>query len=92
MLPMEAQENNVDFYTNGHDHCLEHIEDSESGGICERALQVMDELCGSEEGRDKAYCNYLTVALLVKIMTGSGADEYVLFLDPVEAGESQETG
>ncbi|KAK4750835.1 hypothetical protein SAY87_004317 [Trapa incisa] len=43
-----------------------------SGGICERALWVMDELCGSEEGRDKAYCNSLTVALLVKkIMRGS---------------------
>ncbi|KAK4778510.1 hypothetical protein SAY86_006038 [Trapa natans] len=29
LLPI-LRENNVDFYTNGHDHCLEHIEDSES--------------------------------------------------------------
>lgn len=44
---------------------LEFLIDSK-GSACERALRVLDELCGSEEGRDKAYANCLTVPVLVK--------------------------
>ncbi|OWM62674.1 U-box domain-containing protein 21-like [Punica granatum] len=47
------------------DTVLELLVDSK-GSICERALRVLDELCGSEEGRDKAYDNCLAIPVLVK--------------------------
>ncbi|KAL6281730.1 hypothetical protein ACE6H2_018611 [Prunus campanulata] len=44
---------------------LEILVDSE-GGICERALGVLDSLCDFQEGREKAYANALTIPVLVK--------------------------
>ncbi|KAF5188634.1 U-box domain-containing protein [Thalictrum thalictroides] len=34
--------------------------------ICEKALAVLDEICGSEDGREKAYSHSLTIPVLVK--------------------------
>lgn len=34
--------------------------------LCEKALAILDSLCSSQEGRDKAYGNDLTIPLLVK--------------------------
>lgn len=44
---------------------LETLVDSERG-VSERALAVLDELCGCDEGREKACDNALTVPVLVK--------------------------
>ncbi|PIA63728.1 hypothetical protein AQUCO_00201222v1 [Aquilegia coerulea] len=34
--------------------------------ICEKTLAVLDEICGSDEGREKAYSHSLTIPVLVK--------------------------
>ncbi|KAI8538778.1 hypothetical protein RHMOL_Rhmol09G0130300 [Rhododendron molle] len=44
---------------------LETVVGSERG-VSERSLAVLDELCGCDEGREKAYDNALTVPVLVK--------------------------
>ncbi|KAF8407568.1 hypothetical protein HHK36_006702 [Tetracentron sinense] len=44
---------------------LEILIDSERS-ICEKALGVLDGICGCEEGREKAYSNALTVPVVVK--------------------------
>nr|XP_015883682.2 U-box domain-containing protein 21-like [Ziziphus jujuba var. spinosa] len=44
---------------------VENLVDSEMG-MAEKALGVMDELCGCEKGRRKAYENALTIPVLVK--------------------------
>lgn len=72
------------------------------GSICVRSLRVFDELCGSKEGREKAYNNCLTVRLLIKKLRRAPAlmnhtldlvpDKQIFNLSTVEVGETREIG